>query len=114
MRRLRDGTVQWEHRGVKLKWREVAHRVAPATAAAKSQTQVKRQATLPAERLENKPAATHPWRQQRIGSVRGAMARRAARLVVGDSPVGLRSAPASLRPHHQTQGKPTTTGDIFS
>lgn len=85
VRRLRDGTVQLEHRGVKLKWREVARRVERASGETKLQTQAVRQATLPSVRRENKPVAPHPWRQQMIGSVRRAMARRAERLVVGDS-----------------------------
>jgi len=106
VRRLRDGTVQLEHRGVKLKWREVARPVERATAETKPQTQGMRQAMLPSARPENKPGATHPWRQQMIGSVRGAMARRAKRLEVGDSgrpPLrsGLPASPTSRRRENQ-------------
>jgi hypothetical protein len=86
VRRLRDGTVQLERKGQKLQWREVACREAGAVTATKAQTEAKPKAEAPSGRRDHKPGATHPWRQQRIGSVRGALARRrAARLVVGDS-----------------------------
>jgi hypothetical protein len=106
VRRLRDGRVQLERGGVKLKWRELAGR--PVREKAKAAAPAKRAA------VKNKPAANHPWRVQRVGSVRRAMERRGGeRLVVGTS-VGLRYAPASLRPHHQTQGKQQQTKGTLS
>jgi hypothetical protein len=79
VRRLRDGRVQMERGGEKLKWRELTGR--PVRAKVQAAAPVKREAEA------KKPAANHPWRGQRIGSVRGAMKRRtgAARLVVGAS-----------------------------
>lgn len=68
VRRLRDGSVQIERGGVKLKWRELAGRPERAKA--------KRETVVGAVRRENKPAADHPWRVQRIGSVRAAVKRR--------------------------------------
>ena len=90
VRRLRDGTMQLEHRGVKLKWREVACRPERAKAEPKVENQ--------ASRRESKPAAHHPWRVQRVGSAR----RRAKRLVAEDSgrpPLrsGLPASPATRR-----------------
>jgi hypothetical protein len=78
VRTLRDGRVQLERRGVKLKWKAVAGRA------------VRKKARPEAGRVKAvsgwKPAARHPWRGQRIGSVRGALRRESAlRLVVGDS-----------------------------
>ena len=67
VRRLRDGRIQLERGGVKLKWRALDRRPlrvrVPAVAS-----------TRPAARPP-KPAANHPWRLQRIGSVRKAMRR---------------------------------------
>lgn len=106
VRRLRDGTVQMEHRGVRLKWREVAGGPRPAQAQTPLSPQAVRKAGWQSVRLATKPAATHPWRQQRIGSARGAMARRAERLEVGDSgrpPLrsGLPASPTSRRRENQ-------------
>lgn len=79
VRVLRAGTVQLEYRGVKLKGWAVARR--PAVRAAAKEAVAKRK-----PRRQHKPAATHPWRRQVIGSVRGALARGRAKLpVVGDS-----------------------------
>ncbi len=85
VRQLRDGTVQIERKGQKLKWREVAGRPARVAAETKTKTPLERQAGTKTARRENKPAATHPWRKPMVGSVRGVLARqRAERLVVGD------------------------------
>ena len=69
VRTLRDGRVQLERGGVKLRWKELNHRPG----------RVKTQAV----RVEKttrpwKPMANHPWRGLRIG-------RRRARLALGDS-----------------------------
>ena len=88
VRRLRDGTVQIERQGVKLKWRAVATGATAAPAAAPAKKPAEKKETTPAATNggNGKPGADHPWRHQRIGSVRGALARRrAASLVVGDS-----------------------------
>ena len=78
VRRLRNGGVQLERGGVKLKWRELPGR--PVREKAKPAATPKRSAG------ESKPAANHPWRVQPIGSVRRAMERRGGGpLVVGDS-----------------------------
>ena len=76
VRTMRDGRVQVERGGVKLRWKEITVRAVRAKA-----LPVAREVKALAER---KPAAEHPWRRQRIGSVRQAM-RRAERLVVGDA-----------------------------
>jgi hypothetical protein len=102
VRRLRDGRVQLERGGVKLKWRELSGRPVRA----------KVRAAAPARRVavEKKPAADHPWRVHRIGSVRAAMKRRGggARLVVGDSgrpPLrsGLPASPTTQRRENNKQ-----------
>jgi len=78
VRRLRDGRVQMERGGVKLKWRALPGR--PVRAKARPPV------GSPAPWTASKPAASHPWRVQRMGSVRRALERRnAERLVVGDS-----------------------------
>lgn len=57
VRTLRDGTVQLERGGVKLKWKELQARPArPALTAAGKGKPVK----------EWKPAADHPWRRMRV------------------------------------------------
>ena len=107
VRRMRDGTVQLERQGVELKWRAIASGAKPAAAAA-----AKKAATpAAANGGGGKPAADHPWRTQRIGSVRGALARRrAVPLVAGDSgrsPLrsGLPASPATRgRKHKQPRG----------
>lgn len=85
VRVLRDGTVQMERRGVRLKWQEVARRAERAAAETKRGCEAERKAEPKSPDGGNKPAATHPWRKQRIGSVRGALARRRAERLVGDS-----------------------------
>jgi hypothetical protein len=78
VRRLRDGRVQLERGGEKLKWRELAGRPVREKA--------QRETVLKAVRTASKPAADHPWRMQRVGSVRAALKRRGGvRLMVGDS-----------------------------
>ncbi len=102
VRRLRNGTVQLERSGVKLRGRELAARP------------VRVKARRPVVSLElkqaHKPALDHPWRTQQIGSVR----RRTKTPLVAGTPVGLRYAAASLRPHHQRHRKTTTQRDIIS
>ncbi len=96
VRRLRDGRVQMERGGVKLKWRELPGRP--------EREKVKR--TLPPARaaVERKPAADHPWRVQRIGSVKRRMKRRGVPLVGDSGRPPLRSGlPAS-----PTRGRETT------
>lgn len=78
VRRLRDGSVQLERGGQKLKWRALPSRPVRV----KAKPIVRPMNPRPA----SKPAANHPWRGQRIGSVRRARARRRAeRLGMGDS-----------------------------
>jgi len=87
VRRLRDGTVQVERQGVKLKWRAVTPGAKSVPAAPPAKRPVAKPGPTPTATKGGggKPAADHPWRQQGIGSVRGALARRRVRLVVGDS-----------------------------
>jgi hypothetical protein len=59
VRTLRDGTVQLERRGVKLKWKELAN---PPPRAARQTVATKTAA-------EWKPAANHPWRGLRVGPI---------------------------------------------
>lgn len=97
VRRLRNGSVQLERDGVKLKWRQVAGGVQRPKAELKSKAETKAPARA------STPAANHPWRVQRVGSAR----RRAARLVAGDSgrpPLrsGLPASPATRRSDNNT------------
>ena len=86
VRTLRDGRVQLERRGVKLRWKELSGR--PVRAKVKRAGREKKVELW-------KPAANHPWRGQRIGSVRKMMKqRRGVRQALG----GLRSASAPLQP----------------
>lgn len=78
VRRLRDGSVQLERGGVKLRWWALPGR--PVREKVKSAELPKRAVAA------KKPAADHPWRVQRVGSVRAALRRRAGvRLGVRDS-----------------------------
>ena len=113
VRRLRDGTVQLERQGVKLKWRTVAVGAKPAAAAVPAKLPAQKKATPAATGNGGggKPAADHPWRTQQIGSVHGALARRRELpLVVGDSgrpPLrsGLPASPTTRgRKHKQPRG----------
>lgn len=103
VRRRREGRVQIERGGMKLRWRELARRP--------ERTKAKKQMENTVARSESKPAADHPWRLQPIGSVRGAMKRRAGvGLVAGDSgrpPLrfGLPPSPAT-RPNGNNNNKP--------
>ena len=116
VRRLRDGRVQLERGGKKLKWREVAVKVAKAASEAEAKAEDKVEAKAQnkerverkAERKETKPAKDHPWRVQRIGSVRRRAAGR-TRFGVGDcGRPALRSGlPSSPTP--KRAGKKTTT-----
>ncbi len=74
VRRLRDGAVQLERGGVKLKWRELASRP--------MREKPKAAATPKQAAVEYKPGANHPWRVQQIGSVRRALKRRGGKHVV--------------------------------
>ena len=77
VRTLRDGRVQLERRGVKLRWRELNGRPVRA--------KVKRAAGRDKKVEPWKPAANHPWRGQRIGRVRKLMMpRRGVLLALGD------------------------------
>jgi hypothetical protein len=69
VRTLRNGRLQLERDGVKLRWKELSQRPA----------RVKTQAVRTEKKAELwKPTANHPWRGLRIGSQR-------ARLALGDS-----------------------------
>lgn len=87
VRVLRDGTVQLERKGQKLKWRAVARRAARAGTGTEQKTEAKaeRKSEEQPARRKHKPAATHPWRRQPIRSMRAAARQRAARPVVGAS-----------------------------
>jgi hypothetical protein len=96
VRTLRDGTVQLEHRGTKLKWRELPGRPRPVKARAVN-TSLRSQGG-------HKPLADHPWRRMPFGSVRRAM-RRQKPLVVGDS--GQPPLRSGLPPSPTTRGRET-------
>lgn len=77
VRKLRDGRVQLERRGVKLKWKELPGR--PLRAAAKPLA-----VPLPAKTW--KPPAHHPWRGLRIGRmIPLGRSKNPAALALGDS-----------------------------
>ncbi len=107
VRRLRNGGVQLERGGVKLKWRELTGR--PAREKPKPATAPKQPAA------QYKPAANHPWRVQQIGSVRRPIKRQGGG---ASGSGGLRSASATLRPpcvpHYQTQRKQQQTKGTLS
>ena len=110
VRTLRDGRVQLERGGVKLRWRAISGR--PVREKAKT---IVAPVKAKAEAKERKPGANHPWRRQRIGSVRKQeRLERGACLAVGDSGrPSLRSGlPASPTARHGTKKKPTNPGDI--
>jgi hypothetical protein len=116
VRTLRNGRVQLVYQGRPLKWRALPARAARAAVVkAKLPRQVK-------TKLETAPAGNHPWRRDGVGSGRkywngikaqGRRTRAASRLESGP-PVGLRYAPASLRPAPQpgqtVKEQPTTKG----
>jgi len=111
VRVLRDGTVQLERKGTKLKWRAVARHAERTAIETKTEPKAERKAEPKRLRGESQPAATHPWRRQVIGGVRGALARRRAeRRVVGDSgrpPLrsGLPTSPTTRRRDNNEQPK---------
>jgi hypothetical protein len=97
VRTLRDGSVQLERNGAKLKWRELSGR--PQR---KPRPRVVVTEKAPAD---SKPAVDHPWRRMPIGSVRRAMRRRKS-LVAGDSDrpklrSGLPTSPATRDSKHK-------------
>ena len=121
VRTLRNGRVQLLYQGKLLKWRALpegaARKTSPVTV--KTPGKVK---TKP----ETRPAGNHPWRRDGVGAgkrywngikAEGRRTRAACRLGSGP-PVGLRSAPASLRPAPQpgqTEERTTNNkGDILS
>ena len=77
VRQLRDGTVQLERRGVKLKWKALANR---------PQRAVVRPLVTPTVAQPWKPIANHPWRAIRIGRmIRSGRLKDPAALALGDS-----------------------------
>ena len=114
VRTLRDGGVQLERRGVKLRWKAISGR--PVRAPARPEVKAKRAEPGRKPAAAKKPGAGHPWRRQRIGSVRKwAQRRRGACLAVGDSGrPALRSGfPAAPTARHGAKKKTTSPGDIF-
>ncbi len=104
VRELRDGTVQLERKGQKLKWRAVARRAerTGTGTAQKTEAKAERKAAEQPARRQNQPAAAHPWRRQPIRNVR------TARRVVGDSgrpPLrsGLPASPTTRRRENNKQ-----------
>jgi hypothetical protein len=89
VRTLRDGQIQLERGGAKLRWRELGQRPEHA----------KVRAAGPEKKADPwKPASAHPWRRQRIG--RGTLTRTTTPALGG-----LRSASATLRPPSVPQGQ---------
>ena len=77
VRQLRDGTVQLERRGVKLKWKELPGRLARVAA---------KPLATPIPTKAWKPRANHPWRGLRIGRmIRSNRLKNPAALALGDS-----------------------------
>jgi len=77
VRKLRDGMVQLERRGVKLKWKELPGR--PPRAATKP-------LAMPTSAKTSKPTANHPWRGLRIGRmIQLSRSKNTAALALGDS-----------------------------
>ena len=107
VRRLRDGSVQLERGGVKLKWRAVRGRAERPPAERKLKVEPK------APRRASQPAANHPWRVQRVGSAR----RRAVRLVgAGSGRPALRSglpAPSPTRRSNNNTAKGTFSPEFL-
>ena len=111
VRTRRDGRVQLERGGVKLRWKELSGR--PVRAKAKADAKPVKLAA------EKKPAANHPWRSQRIGSGRKRERQpRGACLAVGDSgrPTLRFGLPTSSTARHGEKQKQKTTnpGDIIT
>ena len=113
VRTLRDERVQLERGGVKLRWKEISGRAERAKAQPVNKAEKAEVERKPA--AEKKPGANHPWRRQRIGSVKNLGQRqRGVCLAVGDSGrPSLRSGlPASPTARHKAKKKTTTSGDI--
>jgi len=121
VRTLRNGRVQWVYRGRLLKWRAL-----PAGAVRRARPRKVQPPKALKTKAEKVPSRSHPWRRDGVGAGRnywngiqaqGRRTRAAPRLGSGP-PVGLRSAPASLRPAPQpgASGARTThhIGDILS
>jgi len=120
VRTLRDGRVQMVHQGKALQWRGLPAGAARKTSPVKVKTPGKVK-TKP----ETRPAGNHPWRRDGVGAgkrfwngikAQGRRSRAACRLGSGP-PVGLRYAPASLRPAPQpgqTEKEQPTTKGTFS
>jgi len=120
VRTLRDGRVQLVHQGEALKWRALPAGAARKTSPVKVKTPGKVKI-----KPETRPAGNHPWRRDGVGAgkrywngikAEGRRSRAACRLGSGP-PVGLRSAPASLRPAPQpgqTEKEQPTTKGTFS
>jgi hypothetical protein len=104
VRTLRNGRVQLVYQGKLLKWRAL-----PAGAARKTSPVKVKPPGKVKTKPETRPAGNHPWRRDGVGAGRkywngikaqGRGTREACRLGSGP-PVGLRYAPASLRPAPQ-------------
>ena len=121
VRTLRNGQVQLVYRGQQLRWRSL-----PVGAGRKARPVEAKPAPPMKTKAEKAPSANHPWRRDRVGAGRkfwsgikaeGRLKREVSRLGCG-TPVGLRSAPASLRPAPPAgESGPRTTnskGDILS
>lgn len=76
VRKLRDGRMQLEHRGQKLKWKELPARPQRATKPAEPEK---------IRKPSWKPASDHPWRGLHVGGIRRRIGSRRAALAVGDS-----------------------------
>jgi transposase len=120
VRTLRNGRVQLVYQGKPLKWRALPAGAARAVSPLKVK-QPRQVKTKP----ETAPAWNHPWRRDGVGTgkrywngikAEGRRTRTASRLGIGP-PVGLRYAPASLRPNPQpgqTVKEQSTTKGTFS
>ena len=121
VRTLRSGRVQLVYRGQPLQWRAL-----PAGAGRRARPLKVKPPKAVKMKAEKVPSQSHPWRRDGVGAGRkywhgikaeGRRTRAATRLGIGP-PVGLRYAPASLRPAPQPgqNGKRTTNnkGDILS
>jgi hypothetical protein len=117
VRTLRNGRVQLVYRDKLLKWRAL-----PAGAVRRAQPLKVKPPKAVKMKAEKVPAKNHPWRGDGVGVGRnywnrikaeGLRTRAATRLGIGP-PVGLRYAPASLRPDpqpgHTVKEQPTTKG----
>ena len=117
VRTLRNGRVQLVYRGKPLQWRAL-----PAGAVRRARPLKVKPPKAVKMKAEKVPSKHHPWRRDGVGAgnrywngikAEGRRTRAATRLGIGP-PVGLRSAPASLRPAPQpgqtVKEQPTTKG----